>query len=152
MIGRDDEATVELDTGQRLDSGAGRNDEILCLELLPTDLDRVAVSQPALALDDLDLVLLHQELDALVELVHDAVTSGRDALKVERHLLRVDAELLAPRCHPVVQLRGLQQRFGRDAPDVQAGAAELGRLDERHLQAELRSPDRSGITILLIAC
>ena len=44
------------------------------------------------------------------------------------------------------QVRGLQQRLGRDAADIEAGAAE-GRalLDHRHLHAELGGADRRHI-------
>ena len=44
------------------------------------------------------------------------------------------------------QVRGLQQRLGRDAADVEAGAAQRRvLLDDRHLQAELGGADRRHI-------
>ena len=44
------------------------------------------------------------------------------------------------------QMRGLQQRLGRDAADIEAGAAEGGALlDHRHLHAELGGADRRHI-------
>src|SRR5258708_2792111 len=79
VIGRDYERAVDLDPRQRLDVRAGGDDQVLRLELLRPNLHRVPVAQAPVALDDLDLVLLHQELDALVELVHHGVPPGRDA-------------------------------------------------------------------------
>ncbi len=41
------------------------------------------------------------------------------------------------------EMRGLQQRLGRDAADIEAGAAQGGALlDHRHLHAELGGADR----------
>ena len=65
-------------------------------------------------------------------------------VEARRHL---DAELLELVPGLFIELRGMQQRLGRNAPDIEAGAAE-GRplLDHRHLHAELRSADRGDIT------
>ena len=145
MVGRDDVLAVELDARQRLHGGAGGDDQVLGLDLLGADLDGAAVAHAAIPSDDLDLVLLHQVLHALEQLVHDGVAPGRDPGVVERDALRRDAELLAADRHAVVQLRRLQQRLGRDATDVEAGASELVRLDQGHLEAELGGPDRGGV-------
>src|SRR6185312_3280725 len=114
-------------------------------DLLSADLNRVPVAQAALALYDLDLVLLHQELDALVKLADDAVTACGDALVLVRHAVGVDAELLPARRDAVVQLRRFQQRLGGDAADVQACAAQLVGFDKRDLQTELGRPDGRGV-------
>src|SRR5579864_6280853 len=146
VVRRDDELAVEIEAGERSDSRPGGDDHVLRLDLRGADLDGVPVAQAALAIDDLDLVLLHQVLDALVELSHHGVAPRRDAREVVADDLGLQAELGPARGDPVVQLRGLEQDLGRDAPDVQAGAAQLVRLDERDLQAELRGPDRRGVT------
>ena len=39
-----------------------------------------------------------------------------------------------------------QQGLGRDTAPVQADAAKMFALDDRHLQAELRRPDRRDVT------
>ncbi len=145
VVGRDDEPAVELDAGQCLDVGAGRDDEVLRFESLCPHLDGVPVAQAPAALHDLDLVLLHQELDALVQLVHHPVPPRRDGLVVVGDLVGVDAEFLATGGDAVEQLRGLEQDLGRDAADVQAGASELVGLNERHLQAELGGANRRRI-------
>ena len=45
----------------------------------------------------------------------------------------------------VGDLRGVQQRLGRDAPAVQAGAADLVLLDQRDALAELGRSQRAGV-------
>src|SRR5206468_7516987 len=45
----------------------------------------------------------------------------------------------------VGDLGGVEQRLGRDAAAVQAGAADLVLLDHDHRQAELRGPERAGV-------
>src|SRR5204863_993203 len=101
--------------------------------------------QPAAALDHLDPVLTHQALDALPELVDDAVATRGDALVVEADARGDDAELGAPVAHPVQQPGRLQQRLGRDAAHVQAGPAQLRRLDHGRALAELRGADGGGV-------
>src|SRR5712691_7421069 len=118
VVGRDDVLAVELDARQRLHRRARGDDQVLGFDLLSADLDGAAVAQAPVAGDDLDLVLLHQVLHALVQLEHDGVAPGGYARVVERDALRGDAELLPADRHPVVQLRRFQQRLGRDAPDV----------------------------------
>src|SRR5262249_29894547 len=60
---------------------------------------------------------------------------------VEPHLAGLDPEVIAGAC--LVQPgRGLQQRLGRDATEVQAGAAEVfAAFDQRHAHPELAGPD-----------
>src|SRR4029077_8925980 len=51
----------------------------------------------------------------------------------------MDAEIVS---RLLEQMRGLQQRLGGDAADIEAGAAERGAIfDHRHLHAELRGAD-----------
>ena len=137
MVGRDDVLAVDLEAGQALDDRARGHDQVLGLELPGADLDRVAVADAALALDHFDLVLLHEVLDALVELAHDGVAALRDARIVVADDLRLQTELGAAGGDAVVELRGLEQRFGRDAADVETRPAQLVGLDQPNLQAEL---------------
>ena len=57
---------------------------------------------------------------------------------------------LTPNCAlsraPVGDLAGVQQRLGRDAAAVQAGAADLVLLDQDDRLAELGRAQRSGVT------
>src|SRR3546814_488614 len=98
-----------------------------------------------MAVEDRNLVFLHQELDAAREL-------GRDLARALDHLLRVDGDL-AFNLEAVgfgvldvaVDLGRAQQRLGRDAAPVQADAAELVALDDGGLEAQLGRADRRGI-------
>src|SRR6187549_1646373 len=97
--------------------------------------------EAAEAADAFDLVLLEQELDALGVLVDDLALVALRLQHVELRVDDLDAEVGAvPRL--VEQLRGVEQRLGRDAPAMQTGAAELRvLLDHRHLHAELTGAD-----------
>src|SRR6266849_2031453 len=106
---------------------------------------RAFTTEPAAAGDHLDLVLFHQELHALVQLVHDRIAPGGDPRIVVSHLVGVNAKLDASGGHAVVELRRFEQGFRGDAADVEAGAAELVGLHQGDLQPELRGPDRGWI-------
>src|SRR5205814_115019 len=61
---------------------------------------------------------------------------------------RADPDALFPEDVPgfLVELGGMQQRLRRDAPDIEAGAAERWIfLDHRDFEAELRRPDGAHI-------
>ena len=98
----------------------------------------------AVALDDRDLVLLHQPLDAGIELAGDLAAAVDDLGQVEADLL--GAEPVGGGVGQImVDLRGAQQRLGRDAPPVEADAAQFLALDDRRLEPELRGADRRDI-------
>ena len=56
-----------------------------------------------------------------------------------------EAELAALLGDPVQQVRRLEQRLGRDAAAVEAGAAQLVALDQPDLQAKLCGADGADI-------
>ena len=104
----------------------------------PSDRDRARLLDAAGALERGDLVLAEQEGDALGRRFDHLALALHELGEVERrrrHLDAVHGEIVA---RLLEQVRGLQQRLGRDAADIEAGAAE-GRalLDHRHLDAEL---------------
>ena len=145
VLGGDDADAVDLQAGQRLHVGAGRQHDVLADHTLAVDLDRVRGDQLAGALDVRDLGALHQTLQALVELVDDAVLVGVDALHVDADQLGLDAELLGL-ARLVGDLTGVQQRLRRDAAAVQARAAELVLLDQRNRQVQLDGTERGRVT------
>ena len=108
---------------------------------MDADFDRVAVAHITGTLDDLDLVLLHQALDAFPELVDDSLAPGRYALVVGLYSIDLQSELLGPVLDAVVELGRLQHRLRGDAADVEAGAPELAGLDHGGLEPELAEPD-----------
>ena len=102
--------------------------------------------QAAVAVEDGDLVLLHQEVKTLGVLDGDVVLALDEVVPVE--LRRVDAvDAVAAGVLEVVPDLGREEhRLGGDAAPVQAGAAELvGLFDEGDLQAVLRGADGAGV-------
>src|SRR5205823_13629753 len=110
------------------------------------DLDRVRVAEAAGALDPLDAVRLEEARDALGHLVDDAVLPLVRGLEVEAGLPDLDAELGEGLLGFLEREGGLHPGLGRDAPDAQAGAAELRLfLYADGLGAELCGADRRGV-------
>ncbi len=101
------------------------------------DGDLARPGDPALALDHLDAAALDEAGEALVEAGDDAVAVGVDRRHVDALQAREDAELVGL-AGGVGHLRGVQERLGGDAADVEAGAAELPLLDQADGQPELR--------------
>src|ERR1700741_1482127 len=98
-----------------------------------------------LAPDDGDLVLLHQELDAAIEALHDAARTLDDSFRIERNVVRRQAVVLGM-LHVVIDFRRTQQRLGRNATPIVAYASEIGLFHDRGLEAKLRGADRGDIT------
>ena len=98
----------------------------------------------AIPLDHRNLVLLHQPLHAGVQLPRDLPRPVDDLAQVERGLLHAQP-VSGGMGHIMIDLAGPQQRLGRDAPPVEADAAQFLALDDRHLQPELAGPDRRHI-------
>ena len=153
----DDTLAVDLHVGKGARACAGREDDLLGLqravELLPADAGRIlhrahlhlgGRAQFRRALVDIDLVLAHQELDALHQAVaHLAAALLRDRI-VDGQVLEAEAEFLAV-VQQVQDLCVAQQRLGWDTTDVQADAAQELTVDDRNLLAQLRGPDRGHI-------
>ena len=100
----------------------------------------------AVAGDDGDLVLLHQELEALGVLGDDGGLALLHAVPVE--LRRADAvDAVFGGVLQVVPDFGVEeQSLGGDAAHVQAGAAEdVCGFDERDLEAELPAANGGGV-------
>src|SRR3954469_16253783 len=94
--------------------------------------------EASVTLDHVDLVLTHQELESLGVLGNDLRLAADDGAPVELHVLSADHAELFAFLQMVRQFGVEQQRLGRDAAYVQAGAAELVVfLNERRLQAKL---------------
>ncbi len=138
---------VDIDAGQRSHRRTRRDDDVLRGHGAVADLHRVRPLERAEALEPFDLVLLEQELDAAREAIHgrilgfvhrgevDLDTTGLHAPLGERSVSRF-----------LEQLRRVEQGLRRDAPDVEAGAAErLAALRTGGLEAKLRGADRGDI-------
>ena len=101
----------------------------------------------AVALDDGDLVLLHQELQSLGVLVDDPLLALLDRSPVQSDAGSVLHAKLGAFLHVVVDFRVEQQGLGRNTADVQAGSAQLVVfLDKGGLQAELAGANGGGVS------
>ena len=133
-----------LEARQRAGSRAGRQDQVVggrleVARLATRDADAGRAGQHAVAAQDGDLVLLHQEFDTADVLVdHEVAALGERPVVEGDAVVAGEPELGALLGHPMQQVGGLEQRLGRDAAPVQAGAAEPVALDEAHRQAKLR--------------
>src|SRR5690606_1893974 len=141
---------VKLHAGDAARVRAGGNDQVLERErLLPTVVqvhpDRLPILDGAPALVGVDLVLLHEELDALDQPAADLTAAlVRDAV-IKLEVVEREAVLLALVLEQVGDLRVAQQRLRRDAADVQADAAPPLLLDDGDAQPELGGPDRGDV-------
>ncbi len=86
---------------------------------------RAARLQSGETLDPIHFVLLHQELDALGVLGDDFVLAVENFGVIELRILALNA-LFGGVLEVFPNVGRVQQRFGGDAADVQAGAAQLG--------------------------
>jgi len=105
------------------------------------DLDFAGAGDAAEALHHVDLVLLHQEFDALGQGL-DAVVLGLVHLGQVQLGLHFDADAGEFDVGGLIQFRGVQQGLRRHAADVQAGAAQGRALfDQGGLQPQLSGAD-----------
>jgi len=147
----DETLLVDLDAFQSCYVGAGGDDNVLRLQRLDLAVGRLHLDLAGA--DDapgtgkgIDLVLLEQKGDALGVAVDAVALEFHHGGKVELRLAEHDAHFWQRVARFLEPLRRLQQRFGRDAADVETGAAKRRPLlDHRDLHAELRRPDRADI-------
>ena len=119
--------------------GSGVTDEPVAMTMffaahgLVADLDGVRVRERGTALQPVDLVLLEQELDAAGQLLDRLAPSRRASGRGRARRRDLDAELGERAVGGLLeQLGRVEQRLGRDAPDVEARAAQrLARLGAR---------------------
>src|ERR1700730_10776981 len=149
---RHDALLVDLGAFQPRDIGAGGDDDVFGLEQLrlavaARHLDLAGAEDPARAADDVDLVLLHQEFDALDVAVDALLLEIHHRWQIELRRRYTDAHFREGMPGLLEHLRRMQQRLRRHAADVEAGAAERAvLLDHRDLHAELRRAYRADIS------
>src|SRR5256886_6934065 len=147
FIRRDHRRLVDLEANLRNAFHArarGDHDGLLGLVHVAAHFDFLAGLRHARAFDDGDLVLLHQELDAFRVLVaHATRPFHRDAV-IGFDPAHFDAKV--PRfLQEAGDVGGMQQGFGRDAPNVDAHAAQFFLLDDRRADAELGAANRADV-------
>src|SRR5262249_47014157 len=132
--------------------GAGGDDDRFGVDRLTLpasrrDLDLASRANAAAALHALDFVLLEQERDALDVAVNPLVLELHHRGEVELGRSDADSHLAELVACSLVEPGGVEERLGRDAADVKAGAAErLALLDHHPLYPELRRADGAEIT------
>jgi hypothetical protein len=124
-----DDLVVDRNARQVARLGAGGDDDVGGFDDLAIDVDAPAVvlataDELAVAGQQRDLVLLEQALDAAGELGDDVVLALDHGRHVDLDALRRDAVHLEAVLGFLVEFGGAQQRLGRNAADVEAGAAE----------------------------
>ena len=128
----DDLLLVDLDPGDLRHVGPGGDNDILRLHrlgaaLIRRDLDLAGAGDLRRALKRIDLVLLKQKLHPLHVPVDALILESEHLLQIElrRHL---DAHVGETMPGLLIGFRRVQQRLGRDAADIEAGAAVGGAL------------------------
>jgi hypothetical protein len=144
VVAGDDALVVDLEARDGAGDRAGGQQHVLGLDAPAVDLDGGGGDQRAGALDDLDLAALDQAGEALVQPLDDLALVGVDARHVDLVEAAVDAELLGL-LDDLDGLGRVQQRLGRDAAAVQAGAADLVLLDHDDALAELGVAQRGRV-------
>ncbi len=145
VVRGDDAVAVDLQARDRARHGAGGQEDVAALDALAVDVHRGLRGELALTLDEGHLAGRHQALEALVQAGDDVVLVLVDAVDVDALEGGQHAEL-GGLLRLVGDLGRVQQRLGRDAAAVQAGAAELALLDQGDAQAQLGAAERRGVT------
>ena len=111
------------------------------------DFHRVRVGEGRPALELVDLVLAHQEVDALDAPIGDLAAALEGFAVIEGDFaLDIDAEFLGLVFEDMREFGVAQQRLRGDTADVEADAAPVLLLDNRRLQPKLAGADRRDIT------
>ena len=133
--------------GNRARHRTGAQDGRPALERLPVHRDGAVGGERALAHDHLHLAALEQSGQPAVQLLDDAGLAGvrRRPVRLGHDAVRQFHAVRAGVVHGAEDLGGVQQRLGRDAAAVQAGAADLLLLHQRHRQAGGRGVQRGGV-------
>ena len=135
-----------LGPGDRGRLGPAGDDDVFRLVGGVTDRDLARRGDAAPALEPVDLVLLEQEFDALGVLADHVVLVGQHLFPVDLGRRALQAHLFEIVLRLVQLVAGVQQRLGRDAAHVQAGAAQgFAPLDAGGFQAQLGAADRGDI-------
>ncbi len=141
--GIDHHLIVDRHPRERGDGRARGDDDILRAIGFPRDIDAVRAGKSGMALQPLHLVLLQQKGDAAGQLLYRLCLFGMHGVEMELDLTDLDAELGERALLGFLeQFGGVQERLGRDAADIEAGAPQsLAALDASRAQAKLAGTD-----------
>src|SRR5690606_15009476 len=150
LVGGHDDAPVDLEARKGPGLRAGGDDDRVGGEgdplaaVVGVDGDGAPGVEPPVAVVDGDLAPLQQRGDAGDELVDDGLLALLGGRPVDLGRAGADAEV-AGRGHGAVDVRGLEQLLGGDAPHVEAGAAEPALLDECDLEPGAGAVERGRV-------
>ena len=140
---------VDLNARQRARIRARREHRIRRLDLgflavfLHRDAARPGDASPAG--DRFHFAFAEEKFDAFGVLIDDFLFARQDRRPIHFHIFHVEAEFRGV-LEGVVNFRVMQQHFGGDAADVQAGAADVGIfLNDRGFQSVLPGANRGYI-------
>src|SRR5690606_10705360 len=139
-----DNASADLETGERARVGTGREDDVGAPDGLVAHLHRVRRGEAAGALDGRDAATLDVRLEAHVRARDDARAVARDGGDVDAAELGGHPVLGRLACD-IRDFGGVQEGLRGDTADVEAGAADLVLFDEGHGLAELGVAEGSGV-------
>jgi hypothetical protein len=114
----------------------------------------LAANESTVPIEQGDLVLLEQPLDAAGQLLDDAVLAREHPGHIDRRVADADALIGKAVAGFLEEVRGVQQRLGRNATNVQAGAAKtrlalwisIGiRFTAGDIETELRGADGGNV-------
>ena len=114
---------------------------------IPVHVDRrldgqfTASCKARFAVEHVNLVLFHQETDALVHLAGHATASLNDFGKIRGNTAVKAQAVIGQMARFLHDFRTLEQRFRRYTTDVQAHAAQLVFFDNSDLESELGPAD-----------
>ncbi len=110
------------------------------------DLQRVCIDEAGVAVDLRDAAFLGAIDEAGGHAIHDLGAAGAQLVEIDFRFAECQAEVGGV-AGGMDGVGDMQQRFGGDAADMQAGAAELGpRVDERGLDAAVGSEECRSIS------
>ena len=143
----DNVLAVRFQPGQFARPGAGGDDDVLGREAVQglavgigdgefTNTPRPHAVELGAAVDDRDLVFLHQSRHAPGKPPGDGARPGNHLLEIDAIQGRLDAELPGA-VDQMGDLGGAQQCLGRDTAPVKADAAHVLALDHHRFQAQL---------------
>ena len=149
----DDRFPVELQERQFGALAAGGQQDRLGFELgdaavVVGHVDAIGPGEPARTVVGRHLVLLEEHADAAGERLHHVVLAGHHFAEVERDIFDLDAVPGEFVQGDIVKLGRIEERFARDAADVEARPPEgLVRplLDAGDLEPELRRANRGDV-------
>ena len=150
VVGRDNGFSVELHEWQFDRDGASGDEDVLGLERAVAgggaDEHLAGLHEASEAAHDLDVTFLEQSADAHIELRDDLILIREHRRDIESDLLGTNQAVLLAVQGVLVDFGGMEESLGRDAADVEAGAAEgIVLFHESHLETELAGLDGGDI-------